>query len=458
MFKVLRKFVLIWAVLCGQTVYAGDEFSLWVDDLRTEAVLSGISEEVVQQAVEHIAFLPEVIAMDRSQPEFVTPFLHYFQQRVNPQKIRLGRELLSRHADLLEKIETQYGVSKYVLVAFWGMETHFGMRQGKVDVLSALATLAYDGRRQAFFRDQLLDAIRMIDFGHVDPAKLTGSWAGAYGNMQFMPTTFMLYAVDGDGDGRIDVASSMADAFASAANYLAHVGWRSQEPIILEVQLPSGFDWHQAQLELKKPLAEWAADGVLALQPVADLHVGDLSEIHTGLKVAHQKSGTKSVKKSLMKLQHKKHPPLNKGVMKSVALDQVGFTVGGDAAIVLPQGHRGPAFMVFDNFDVIMDWNRSVNYALSVAQFARQLQQEVRIVGGEYAETSALSFNEMLDLQQILNALGFDAGEPDGLPGIKTQHALRQYQLANGLPADGYASRTLYQRLYSEQYGELLPR
>lgn len=453
MFRFLRQLGLVWTLLSSQQVEAQDEFSLWVGELRTEAVLSGISDIAVQQTVERIKFLPEVIEMDRSQPEFVTPFLQYYQQRVTPHKVRLGREWLTRHADLLADIEAQYGVSKYILVAFWGMETHFGAQQGKVDVLSALATLAYDGRRREFFRDQLFDAMRMIDFGHAEPARLTGSWAGAYGNMQFMPTTFMLYAVDGDGDERIDVANSMADAFASAANYLAHVGWRTHAPIMLEVQLPDGFDWYQAQLELRKPLREWTAIGVRALQPADEPQTLHFKDQYANLKTIHNKSGAISAQKIHLKRLHHK-PPKGLKRMQSVALEQIVSDAESEAAILLPQGYRGPAWMVFDNFDVIMDWNRSVNYALSVAHFAQQLRQETRIVGGEHAEAGALSYYEMLDLQQMLNRLGFDAGVPDGMPGTKTQHALRQYQRAKSLPADGYASRSLYQRLYAEQYGE----
>lgn len=293
----------------------------------------------------------------------------------------------------------------------------------------------------------------MIDVGHAQADSLTGSWAGAFGNMQFMPTTFMLYAVDGDGDGRIDVVNSLPDAFASAANYLSQVGWRADEPAMLEVSLPDNFDWKNAQFAVKKPLAEWSRLGVRAMH----VDVGapgfasrSLSQGQLRGKYAKARHNTKKQKSALLKSSKRQQHNAVQAPLSRVSLDMLGLHIQGQAAILLPQGYRGPAFMVFDNFDVIMDWNRSVNYALSVAQLAEQLRHESRIVGGQSAESGALSFEEMLDLQSMLNAKGFDAGEPDGLPGFKTQQAVREYQLVNQLPADGYASRSLYQKLYSE--------
>jgi len=254
-------------MLISSAGYAQDEFSAWLAALRIEAREAGISEAAVDSALKQIVFVPEVIAFDRTQPEFVSPFLDYYQKRVNPQKVlKRISSMLAEHAVLLNRIEKQYGVSKYVLVAFWGMETQYGRNLGKLDVLSSLATLAYDGRRTEFFRAQLLDAMRMIDNGHATAQTFKGSWAGAFGNMQFMPTTFMLYAVDGDNDNKIDVVNSLADAFASAANYLSTIGWRHQEPAMLEVQLPEDFDWQTAQLNFRKPLHAWAQLGVRKLQ------------------------------------------------------------------------------------------------------------------------------------------------------------------------------------------------
>jgi membrane-bound lytic murein transglycosylase B len=229
----------------------------------------------------------------------------------------------------------------------------------------------------------LLDALRIIDAGHVAAVDMNGSWAGAMGHMQFMPSTFRAYAVDGDGDGRIDLWQSLPDAMRSAANYLRRAGWRAGEPVAVEVKLPQGFDWRKARMAHRLPVAEWAALGVQASSG------GALPE------------------------------------------------VPGRAAIALPQGWQGPAFMVFDNFDVVMQWNRSVNYALSVAQLARQLEGGGG-VAAQAGEAGALSTAQVKLLQQALNELGFQAGAPDGLLGPGTQNAIRRYQVAHGLPADGY--------------------
>jgi len=438
---------------------AQDDFSGFLEDLRIEAMVSGISDETANNAVSRIEFLPDVIALDRSQPEFISPFLDYYQKRVDAAKVQKGRQLLLEHEAMFNRIEAQYSVSKYTLVAFWGMETQYGRNLGKLDVLSSLATLAYDGRRTEFFRGQLLDAMRMIDIGHVEPGALTGSWAGAFGNMQFMPTTFMMYAVDGDNDNLIDVVDSLPDAFASAANYLSQVGWRSDEPAMLEVQLPADFDWKSAQLSVRKPVEEWSRLGVRALHvDVGAPGFGSraVSSKDVRPKDAYSRKAKSRQEKIKKSAAYKTDSAAQQAPeiisVSAVSLDVIGLQVKGPAAILLPQGYRGPAFMVFDNFDVIMDWNRSVNYALSVAQLAEQLRHDSRIVGGKFAEEGALSFQEMLDLQAILNTRGFDAGEPDGLPGLMTQEAIRKYQLANQLPADGYASRSLYQRLYSEQH------
>lgn len=449
----LSKYAAVLTLLLTSSIYAAeDDFGVWLETLRTEARVSGISDETVTNAVNRIEFLPEVIDMDRSQPEFISPFLDYYQKRVNAAKVQKGRQLLQEHQEMLNRIEVQYGVPKYTLAAFWGMETQYGRNQGKLDVLSSLATLAYEGRRSDFFRAQLLDAMRMIDVGHVEAGSLIGSWAGAFGNMQFMPTTFMLYAVDGDNDNMIDVVNSLPDAFASAANYLSQVGWRADEPAMLEVQLPDDFDWSSAQLSIRKPVEEWSRLGVRALHvDVGAPGFGSKPELLKAAYRSKAKPASVKTKKVVVTKELVAMPTAQENIaVKTVSLDVLGLKVKGPAAILLPQGYRGPAFMVFDNFDVIMDWNRSVNYALSVAQLAEQLRHDARIVGGRNAEAAALSFQEMLDLQSMLNTRGFEAGEPDGLPGFKTQDAIRKYQLAHQMPADGYASRNLYERLISE--------
>ena len=409
---------------------AKEDFNTWLENIRFEAKALGMTDDTTLDFVSRTVYLPNVIKLDRAQPEFVSPFLDYFAQRIDDRKIQKGRALLLKHESLLNELEAQYGVPKQILIAFWGMETQYGKVQGNLDVLSALATLAYEGRRAEFFKGQLLDALLMVDLGYVDADSFKGSWAGAFGNMQFMPTTFMLYAVDGDADGAIDVVNSLPDAFASAAHYLAKIGWQARAPVMVEVKLTAEFDWQNAQLAVKKTPQAWAKLGVQAYPILSDEISVDVSSdgvidntnpVTTQLKADNAHSN------------------------KDTQLHDVFLNDTVQASILLPQGWQGPAFMVFDNFDIIMQWNRSVNYALSVAQMAKLLNQEPGIMGGGFAEGGALTYQQMLDLQNRLNARGFNAGAADGLPGLQTQAAIRAYQTQRQMPADGYASPSLYQ-------------
>ena len=372
--------------------YDSEEFSTWLSELKQEAKAENISSKTIANTFKKAKYLPRVIVLDRAQPEFISPFLIYIDKRINHSQIALGRAKLQQHEALLNQVETNYGVPKTVLVAFWGLETHYGENKGNFNLPSALMTLAFEGRRAQFFRGQLLDTMRIVDAGHNNVAGMRGSWAGAMGHMQFMPSTLLKHGVDADGDGRINIWTSLPDAFASAANYLAKTGWRKDEPAIKEVKLPANFDYSLAQLSNRKSVADWVKLGVFAIDESA-----------------------------------------------MPALDNV--------AIVLPQGYKGPAFMVFSNFDVMMDWNRSVNYALSVAHLANQFVADKPIIAGDEAEKEGLSFNQMWALQAKLNQLGFKSGEPDGFPGSNTQAAIRQYQAVKNLVQDGYASPSLYQQL-----------
>ncbi len=448
----MRFLVIVNIILCclfASPAFAHEDFNVWLNDLKKEAISVGITEKTASAIVNHVEILPNIIELDRAQPEFVSPFLDYYQRRVDTLKITEGRKLLVQHAELLDKIEGQYGVPKALLVAFWGMETNYGRYQGNIDTLSALSTLAYDGRRASFFRNQLIDAMRMVDAGNANTEQFVGSWAGAFGNMQFMPTTFITYAVDGDGDKNIDVISSQADAFASAANYLSQVGWKKGQPAMVEVQLPADFEWQNAQYTLRKPVSEWRKLGVNTMQASNLSAPGGLTQVRsTNKKIKNKKHQsnlhqinfkTKSATTSLTSAQTFDS---TKSVLPNVS---------GQAAIILPQGWRGPAFMVFDNFDAVMDWNRSINYALSVVQLAKRLNGEPHILGGQFAELGALSFLQMKALQVELNNHGYEAGEPDGFPGVRTQEAVRAFQLAQRLPADGYASPNIFNYLKAAQ-------
>ncbi|MHB1084535.1 MAG: lytic murein transglycosylase [Thiobacillus sp.] len=379
---MLRIFLLL-ATLAAFPAHAQTGFDSWLAAFRQEAAAQGISQATLDAALTGIVPAERVIDLDRRQPEFLQTFADYLGRRVTEARVARGQTLLQEQAALLDAVEQKYAVPKSVLVAFWGLETNYGTTLGSHNVPASLATLAFDGRRSGFFRSQLLDALHIIDAGHVSAANMKGSWAGAMGQMQFMPSTFRAYAVDGDGDGRIDVWQSIPDAMYSAAHYLQRAGWRAHEPAALEVRLPEHFDWRQARISHRLPVAEWTALGVTA----AD----------------------------------------------ATALP----TVEGRAAIVLPQGWEGPAFMVFDNFNVVMRWNRSVSYALSVAQLAHQVAGGRPLVtqGGE---SGALSTAQLKTMQQALNEMGLDAGTADGLLGPRTQMAIRVYQALHQLPVDGY--------------------
>lgn len=425
---------------CCTLLFAGnaaakEDFATWLENMRLEAKAFGIADDTSLDFVSRTTYLPNVIKLDKAQPEFISPFLDYFAQRVDDRKIQKGRALLLKHQALLAELEAKYGVPRQILIAFWGMETQYGRVQGNIDVLSALATLAYEGRRADFFKAQLLDALLMVDLGYVDAESFKGSWAGAFGNMQFMPTTFMLYAVDGDADGAIDVVNSLPDAFASAAHYLAKIGWQTRAPVMLEVKLPAAFDWQSAQLAIKKTPQAWAKLGVQAYPVVSDELEADAVAIG---------GNDINAKPNLEPQQPESKADAVIGA-KDNQLPDVFLNDTAQAAILLPQGWQGPAFMVFDNFDIIMQWNRSVNYALSVAQLAKLLNQEHGILGGDFAEGGALTYQQMLDLQNRLNAQGYNAGVADGLPGLQTQAAIRAYQVQQQMPVDGYASPSLYQ-------------
>ncbi len=392
---VKRFFFALGFIFASFTANAVDKqaFLQWQKDFKIEAKSAGISAKTIQTTFKNAKFLPQAITLDRAQPEFILPFISYINSRVNSNQVKLGRALLNNYDTILTPIDLQYGVPKELLVAFWGLETHYGANKGNFSLPSSLMTLAYEGRRAAFFRAQLLDAMRIVDAGHNSVAGMRGSWAGAMGNMQFMPSTMLKHGVDADGDGRINIWTSLPDSFASAANYLIKAGWQKGEIAMLEVKLPEHFNYNLAQLQNRKSAANWQRLGVNTM-------------------------------------------------------DNQPLPVQDNAAILLPQGWQGPAFMVFTNFDVIMDWNRSVNYALSVVHLANQLVADKPIIAGTDVENVSLTFNQMWALQGKLNELGFDCGAPDGFPGLATQAAVRQYQAAEKLPQDGYASASLYQLLF----------
>ena len=371
------------------------DFKNWLQSLRREAAVKGISDATLNAALKDIAPAKKVIALDRHQPEFTQTFWSYLNQRVNEERVKRGQTLLETHHRLLSKIQTAYGVPSRYIVAFWGLETNFGNYLGDFRVIQALVTLAYDRRRTDFFRGQLLDALQIIDNGHITAEKMIGSWAGAMGHMQFMPSTFIGHAVDYTGDGRKDIWQSLPDAFASAANFLTDIGWQPGETWGREVRLPDKFDLTLANLSENKTLKAWSALGV------------------------RRANGA----------------PLPRANIQG--------------AIVLPQGHKGPAFIVYENFRVILRWNNSLNYALSVGHLADRIVGMPRILNGRGAQHKPLSRTNIKQIQHRLNQLGFDAGGSDGLPGPRTKAAIRAFQTQHALAPDGYPSPFLMDFLLS---------
>jgi len=295
---------------------AQSNFTAWLQALRAEAVGKGISPATLDAALSQIKLIPRVIELDRKQPEFTLTFAQYMKRVVPASRVAKGREKFAENREILKAVGRKYGVQPRFIVAFWGIETDFGRVTGGFHVIPALATLAFDGRRSAYFRKELFHALKIIDEGHISADKMVGSWAGAMGQAQFMPSSFTGYAVDYDGDGRKDIWTTRDDVFASAANYLSHYGWRGDERWGREVRLPDGFDIALKGLKVKKPVSDWSALGV-TLPGGAALPGKDLQ-----------------------------------------------------ASLILPAGKGGPAYLVYNNYRVILKWNRSHYFAIAVGRLA----------------------------------------------------------------------------------------
>lgn len=367
-------------------------FARWVADFREQARARGVGEATLRDAFDNVHYLPRVIELDRSQPEFVRAVWDYLDSAVSPQRVALGMDKLQEVRVEADAAAARYGVAPSIIVAIWGIESNYGSNYGNIPTIDALATLGFDGRRQAWARGELLAALKIIGNGDIDHAHMIGSWAGAMGQTQFLPSNFLAYAVDADGDGRRDIWGSMADVTASTAKFLASSGWQAGQPWGAEVQLPAGFDYARADAALRQSSAQWADEGVRGIGGQA------LPE----------------------------------------------FT---DGAILLPAGARGPAFLVGPNFRAILRYNNSDSYALAVSLLAQRLAGGPGVQAPWPRDLPTLTRGQLLEVQGALNARGFASGEPDGMMGPATRAALRRYQRSVGLPADGYPSADLLERL-----------
>ena len=365
--------------------------------LRPTAAAQGITASTFDA---HAAtLLPDMSVLELldAQPEFSTPIWDYLAALVDTQRVGDGQAMLATHGPLLDRVSKQYGVDAKTIVAVWGVESDYGKTFGKRPLLQSLATLSCFGRRQSFFRNEFFATLKLLQSGDLKSDNLTGSWAGAFGHTQFMPTTYQRIAVDGDGDGRRDLVGSIPDALASTANYLKKAGWRSGEPWGYEVKLPSGFDAALSGRRNKRPLNYWITRGVKRID------------------------------------------------------DQPITPSDRPSGILLPAGINGPAFIVFRNFDAIYSYNAAESYALAIATLSDRLRGGGPLVAKWPTDGPGLGRDERKQLQDLLIARGHDIGEADGMIGTLTRRAIVAEQQRMGMqPQDGRAGQKVLQALQRE--------
>lgn len=367
----------------GMRPVANAGYDAWVGSFRARAAGRGIGQGTLDAAFRGAGFLPGVIEKDRNQTEFKRSLEDYLAIAASDERLSKGRAALARHGGTLRALESRYGVEAEVITAVWGLESFYGERRGTVPVISALSTLAYEGRRGDFFESQLVAALRILQNGDITSDRMTGSWAGAMGHTQFIPTSYLEYAVDFTGDGRRDIWSEdPTDALASTAAYLSRSGWRKGQPWGVEVQLPAGFNTGLAGRGKGRSAAAWSDLGVRS--------------VSGGRLPDH-----------------------------------------GAGSVLLPDGSRGPAFLVFNNFNAIARYNNAVNYVIGVGHLSDRLRGGGPIQGSFPPDAAGMSKADRQDLQRRLTAAGFDTDGTDGVIGAKTRAAVEAFQRARGLPVTG---------------------
>ena len=355
----------------------------------------GVSATRIATEIPKLSQIPKVLEYDRNQPEFVQTFPSYYSARVNDWRIEKGRAALTEKKEFLAELTRKYGIPGHYLLAFWGLETNFGNYKGKMSTLDSLATLACDPRRSEYFTGELMLALKLMDRESLSKEQMIGSWAGAMGHTQFMPTAYTKYAIDGDGDGKVDLWNSEKDALSSAANFLNKLGWKPGLRWGREVVLPSGFDYAKAS-NIKKPISHWDS---LAITKANNTSIGQL-EI--------------------------------------------------PAKLIIPAGHEGPAFLTYHNFDVILRWNNSEFYGIAVGQLAN------RILGNDelskpLPDLPKYSISQMAQMQRKLNSMGIDVGGADGIIGPATRAGIREFQSRNNMIADGFPSTATFEAIIASQ-------
>ncbi|MDC7786561.1 lytic murein transglycosylase [Rhodoplanes sp. TEM] len=367
-------------------------FESWLERFKQEAIQQSISRQAIAAAAPYLVYDQRIVNIDRGQKFFAQSFLQFSDKVLPAYRLQKGGEQLKKHAALFARAEQQYGVPGPVIVAFWGLESDFGVAMGKDHAIRSLATLAYDCRRSEMFRGHLFDALRMIERGDLQAAEMVGSWAGELGQTQMMPSEYMKHAIDWDGDGHRNLLKSVPDVIGSSASYLQELGWRRGEPWLREVKVPASMPWDQADLAIQHPHAKWAGWGV-TLRDGRPLPAG-----------------------------------------------------GPPASLLLPMGRLGPAFLAYPNFQAYLKWNASLVYATTAAYYATRLAGAPPMSRGA-PTIPVLNQDEAKELQELLNRAGFDVGTPDGKIGAGTRAAVKQAQSRFGLPADSYATPELITRL-----------
>ncbi|WOT03814.1 lytic murein transglycosylase [Shewanella youngdeokensis] len=382
-------------ILASSTALASVASADWptcVANLQQQAKVEGLSQSTIDNTLAQVKYVPRVIELDNKQPEFSSTFENYFTKRVTDWRVQQGRKLYQEHKQLLQSLAKQYGVPPQYLLAFWGLETNFGSYKGKMSVLNSLATLACDPRRSKYFTTELMQALKLKERYGFEEKQMVGSWAGAMGHTQFMPSAYAKYAIDGDGDGKADLWNSTTDALTSAANFLQNLGWQREERWGREVTLPADFSYQYMGRSQAQPLTTWAELGL------------------------RQANGNRL------------------------------STPDMQAALYVPSGHTGPAFLGYDNFNVIMKWNRSTFYAIAVGHLADRINGAAGL-SVKPPKMANLKRARVKQLQTQLNTLGFDVGKPDGVLGAKSVKGLQAFQKSHGLVADGFPSEATFSAL-----------
>jgi len=368
----------------------GGDFGQFVQGLRAEAAQRGHSADAIDGFFRHANYYQRAIDADRRQGIFTVPFTEFAQRLISQNRLDNGRRNAERQAATFAEIERRFGVSRGILLSFWAFETDFGAFQGDYNTLDSLVTLAHDCRRPHIFRPQVFALLQMYENGDFDPVNTQGAWAGEIGMVQMLPEDIIAHGIDGDGDGHVNLQTSAPDALMSGANVLASLGWRQNEPWLVEITVPDSLDWYRTGIPTSRRVSDWAADGVRA-------RTGSL--------------------------------PLS----------------NAQASVILPQGRNGPAFLAYPNFNVLFEWNQSFTYVLTAAYFATRL--EGAPIFDARNPDPGLDGNAMRALQQALAARGHDVGAIDGILGAGTRNAVREEQRRLGLPADAWPTRALLNAL-----------